>query len=539
MQARLQFRTARPSFCALALAGVLAMSPMAAQALATCPNILAIGGIIYSSGTTVYNIPVPDTECQSQIKANTTVTINTGTVQVIVPNLYVLTYPTPSATPGHYSLFAQSHPNNGMQVVTMAPAAVMTGDASGLVLQDTTGAALATRDINIQQGGNIVAIGTYDYSLRSQYVAGASDNGLYVDDLLTRLNLQPGESLTLTENDPLPNPNDPSDTNDMAAQLTGTGNLIVAANDTVALSNTNNTFTGTTEVTSGTLLASAANVIATSSAVTLDASTTFDTGGYDQSLNNLNGDAASNILLSNDDTLTLNGASADAGVISGAGALTVASGTTTLSGADTYTGATTVDGGATLAAGADNTFSASSDDTVASAGTLNLQATDETVGSLTNAGTVNMGTAAPASPGKTLTTSGDYTGSGGTLVMGGALDGVGATDLLHVAGDTSGTTVINYTGSSGAATTGDGILVVQVDGASNGTFTLPGGSLTVDGLKYVLVKGTANPNNWYLQVFVPQSSGAAAPIPALSETALALLAALLGLSAAALNRRGR
>ena len=230
-----------------------------------------------------------------------------------------------------------------------------------------------------------------------------------------------------------------------------------------------------------------------------------------------------------------------AGVISGSGTVNqIGAGTTVLTGQSAYSGTTTVAAGTLAASGSDNVFSAASDYAVANGATLELQATNETVGSLTNKGTVDMGTG--ASPGKTLTTSGNYTGSGGgTLIMGGALDG-SADDVLHVQGNTSGDTTIDYTGKlPAAATTDDGILVVRVDGASTGTFTLETSPLTVGAFTYVLVKGTANPKNWYLQVVTPRGfgggTGNAAPIPTLNETALALLAALLGLSAAALKRR--
>ena len=240
----------------------------------------------------------------------------------------------------------------------------------------------------------------------------------------------------------------------------------------------------------------------------------------------------------------------------------IGTGTTVLTKTNTYSGPTAVTAG-TLAAGAANVFSPASDFTVADA-TLALQDFSQTVGSLDNStstGTVDFGTASGTS-GVTLTvakvtatsettngaisdsfpqTTGDYTG-GGTLVMSGVLDG-SANDVLKVAGDTSGDTVIDYTGKLPAtATTGDGILVVQVSGTSGGTFTLKDGpTKTVGGYTYSLVKGTANPKNWYLKVLAPQRNitGGAAPIPTLSETALALLAALLGVSGLALNRRRR
>ena len=77
-------------------------------------------------------------------------------------------------------------------------------------------------------------------------------------------------------------------------------------------------------------------------------------------------------------------------------------------------------------------------------------------------------------------------------------DSSSASDVLHITGNTTGATVIqiNNLGGLGALTTGNGILVVQVDGNSGGTFTLPGGSLVVGQYAYTLQKVG---NNWYLQ----------------------------------------
>lgn len=77
-------------------------------------------------------------------------------------------------------------------------------------------------------------------------------------------------------------------------------------------------------------------------------------------------------------------------------------------------------------------------------------------------------------------------------------DSSSASDVLHITGGTAGSTVlqVNNLGGTGALTNGNGILVVQVDGSSSGTFTLPGGSLIAGQFLYSLQKIG---NNWYLQ----------------------------------------
>ena len=78
------------------------------------------------------------------------------------------------------------------------------------------------------------------------------------------------------------------------------------------------------------------------------------------------------------------------GVISGTGGLTVAGGTQILSGVNTYSGATTVSGG-TLRAGAAGAFSAASAYARLAGSTLDLAGFNQTLASLDNAGTVNLG----------------------------------------------------------------------------------------------------------------------------------------------------
>ena len=83
-----------------------------------------------------------------------------------------------------------------------------------------------------------------------------------------------------------------------------------------------------------------------------------------------------------------------------------------MSEANTYSGATTVSGG-TLRAGVANAFSSASAVTVGSGGTLDANGLAQTVASLGNAGTVNVGAAGTA--GNRLTVAGDYTGNGGVV----------------------------------------------------------------------------------------------------------------------------
>lgn len=130
-------------------------------------------------------------------------------------------------------------------------------------------------------------------------------------------------------------------------------------------------------------------------------------------------------------------------------------------------------------------------------------------GNVANAGLINLQDGAV---GDVFSVGGNYIGSGGRLLVDTYLGTDGsASDRLIVAGDTSGTTslVVTNAGGPGAATLSDGILVVQVDGASNGVFQLVGdyviqGQQAVIGgaFAYTLGKnGVVDPTDgdWYLR----------------------------------------
>ncbi len=192
--------------------------------------------------------------------------------------------------------------------------------------------------------------------------------------------------------------------------------------------------------------------------------------------------------------------------LTGTGSVNVSNaGTTVITGNNTYAGTTAVKAG-TLRAGSATGLSAASDFVVASGGTLDTNTFSPTVNSLRNDGLVTM--LAGGTTG-VLTVAGNYAGNGGSVALNTALGGSNsATEKLIVNGDTSGTTTLNITnlGGAGAATTGEGILVVQVNGASNGTFSLPApGYVQAGSFRYDLVK---TGNHWYL---VSESRAESAP----------------------------
>ncbi|SNB77647.1 outer membrane autotransporter barrel domain-containing protein [Arboricoccus pini] len=196
------------------------------------------------------------------------------------------------------------------------------------------------------------------------------------------------------------------------------------------------------------------------------------------------------------------------GVMTGPGALTKAdTGRLVTTAANTYSGITRVEAGE-LQAGAPGTFSPASVYAISPGALVALMDNDQNVGGVVNAGEVQWGNGALG----TRLVAGSYEGQGGLLAMKSRLDGDNSpTDLLHVTGDTAGSTYVRVTNVGGTgAETNQGIRLIDVDGASNGSFTLLGDynaktgrpAIVAGAYAYSLVQGSpAAPGDgdWYLR----------------------------------------
>ncbi|WP_254701361.1 autotransporter family protein [Neorhizobium galegae] len=294
---------------------------------------------------------------------------------------------------------------------------------------------------------------------------------------------------------------------DATSGFSGVGGLTVTGGGGIFNLQANSIYSGETQIDFGSSLAlTGAGAVANSSRVVADGTFNVSAAAAPaiQSL------AGSGTVVLGAQTLTItNGNDTFAGVIGGTGGLTVTGGSQTLSGVNTYTGATTVSGGRLAVNG-----SITSPVTTSGAGILG--GTGTIFGDVTNAGVV-----APGNSIGTLTIAGNYIGAGGTLAIETVLGGdASPTDRLVVTGNTAGTTnvtVVNLGG--GGAQTVEGIKIVDVGGASAGTFSLLGnyvfeGDQAVVGGAYAyrLYQGgvsTPADGDWYLRSALLNPAGAA------------------------------
>ncbi|WP_336220571.1 autotransporter outer membrane beta-barrel domain-containing protein [Citrobacter amalonaticus] len=168
-----------------------------------------------------------------------------------------------------------------------------------------------------------------------------------------------------------------------------------------------------------------------------------------------------------------------------------------------FTGGTTVKAG-NLFLGDDNS-KLTSNVTIEQSGTFGGYGSVK--GDVTNSGTLVLASAAKGFEGGAMsnfTINGNYTGNNGNLVMNMALndDTTSTGSKLIITGDTKpGTTAVtvNNVGGNGGQTV-EGIEVIDVGGASDGTFT-QNGRIIAGAYDYYLVKGSTSAptdGNWYL-----------------------------------------
>ncbi|WP_363799607.1 autotransporter-associated beta strand repeat-containing protein [Lysobacter firmicutimachus] len=304
--------------------------------------------------------------------------------------------------------------------------------------------------------------------------------------------------------------------NGYSGVISGTGNLAKSGAGTWILDGAN-TYTGSTIVNGGALVAGSAQAFGVMNAAVVNGGT-LDLNGFDMAFPSLSGTGGSVALGSA--TMTLNGTSAVntsyAGSITGTGGLTkLGASTQTLTGANTYTGATTVGGGTlnlnfsgaggpasniissastlNMTGGALNVIGAAGENNLQNFNGLNVIAGNNTIGATSGSAgglTVNLG-AINRTGGLinfNLPASGNITTTNTAL---GGWATVNGTDYAKVVGgNILAFTDADYTDQDDASLWGSNQFISDSDGDAQGFFGTVGSSVQLGGLQYTMPVAT-------------------------------------------------
>ncbi|EEZ4357261.1 autotransporter outer membrane beta-barrel domain-containing protein [Escherichia coli] len=287
----------------------------------------AIGGLSFEGGYMAFNATAPhDIVAASHVTVNTLDASGSGTVQVNIPDPYVPEIATDTTS----SLMTQDDTNIGVELVS---AANVTGSGGNLTLVDQYGLDIpAAMQVDIAQGGNTVAKGTYDYRLTT-----APGDGLYVNYGLTELELLQDQTLTLDGT-----PGATGAAADQSARITGSGNLAVITSDSdvLSLSNSSNDYTGSTTVVGGTLRTDVDGALGDTAMLAIHSDAKADLNGTVQMAGQLASDVNS-VLDVNGGSLSLANGGYSNGSLTGSGKLNVDGGVLSIDGANSGLSATT------------------------------------------------------------------------------------------------------------------------------------------------------------------------------------------------------
>ncbi len=460
-----------------------------------------IGALSFDGGTLVLGDVSPGTLHHDK----TIETLNdldltgTGRIQLSNNDAVINTLPGSTGQPSALPLLQQD--DAGVLVTLATSQGTVQGDAGNLSLVDNNGNALSSALVSaISQNGQTVANGTYDYRLTSD-----KGTGLYINYGLTHVDLltHGSNALTLSANG-----GTGSDA-DLSARVTGAGDLIINTDTALSLSNSQNDYTGQTDVAAGTLKMGNNGVLGQTQRLHLGRSAQLDMDKYSQSLSTIETDTGSLIDLNSGSLYVQNGVIA--GDMTGSGNINVKD-TVTLSGNNAgmvgmigteVNGNLRVLSGQSLGRGI-----------LINQGTTYLGQDGDTptvysTGYVTNIGKIVIGhNDASGNPvaGSTLMVNGNYNGGPSSQLIFNTVLGndQSVTDKMVVTGDTSGSTHVSVTNAGGKGDAAlNGIELIHVGGQSNGSF-VQDGRIVAGAYDYSLVRGTGNNSgNWYLTSQAP------------------------------------
>ncbi|WP_342750730.1 autotransporter-associated beta strand repeat-containing protein [Termitidicoccus mucosus] len=333
-------------------------------------------------------------------------------------------------------------------LVRLVTAFVTTGTNLALAGGGTTTAAV--RDA----GSTVTATAIYTQAL--DYT-----NGLSVNYALTQLDLLANQTTTLSGDDTAA----PAGGADFTAQITGAGNLAIAATSAITLS-ASNAHTGTTTITSGTVIAGADDALGQTSFLSLESLASFDLNTHSQTL--ASGSIGGKLLGAASGSLDVTGLLEITSTNAGFAANVGVTGTTTLRNTQALgdTGTLTA-GGLVRLDGATGTLAK----TIAGTGTV----------ALANSSSVALTGV------NTLASGGRWTVAVGSALRASSTANLGAADILFdgmlTVANTANETLGNALSGSGAfVKEAAGNLTISQSNAFAGTSTVAGGTLTLQNL---------------------------------------------------------
>lgn len=238
-------------------------------------GIQSIGGLVFNGGTLNFGTAIPNAAVsEAFIQAGTLDASGSGKVQINHSGFDNATPPVVDKTLG---LLDQQHET----LVQLASATSVTGEAGSLALIDENGAAISNGSVSaVQQNGVHAADAHYDYRLTTRSKTGSAD-GLYVGYGLTQLDLltRDADKLVINTADSVEKV--------LSAKVTGSGDLGILAGEgaqALTLSNVDNSYSGVTDLQSGTLIAGTDNAFGQTSELHLHGGTTVDLNGKTQTI---------------------------------------------------------------------------------------------------------------------------------------------------------------------------------------------------------------------------------------------------------------
>jgi autotransporter-associated beta strand protein len=278
-----------------------------------------IGNLTLDSGTIRFTLDASGTKAEG-IVSTATLALNGSTVVVVDTGSFNSTL----------SLLQQDEQHDIQLVAGTAYRGATQVSGTNLLDQDGNQLTDATQK-DIVQSGTTTASGTYDFA------ATVSGSGLYLGYELTALELLAGQT-TILDNDIANAVLAGAD--ELHALVSGSGNLQISASNSITINNGGNSYSGTTFVSSGTLVLGNSGALGNTALLDLAEDTTVDLNGSSQSVGAFSGSANSTLDL-HDGELTIsgsNGNSVSNGLLTGSGTLNVDGAEFTVSGSNSISG---------------------------------------------------------------------------------------------------------------------------------------------------------------------------------------------------------